>query len=489
VKAVMRILVYACVCLVLGACASRSAQVPQGTKKPSGERFGSDRYIVGRACVPLTEQAGEDRREADQRARAEVAKQLEVKVIQVVEDIQREEQKDGERSVSYAVSIQTREFVDKTLKGVRIKERRKDDEQGLQCSLAVLDKTAMAFQLREEIQRDLQEIRSNLTSAQSARGAGNQAEALRAYSLAMLSVDRVAVNEKMLLRLGYRPPETPSREGIRREWAEVLEGIRLVRVAGEAQRARPRGPLPEPLRVVALDRFGEPVKNLPLKVLRIPEGCEMQAEARTGTGGEAEWWVYRVVSNRIALEEVAIGLDWERLLAAERQDAGEPPPWDRWDPREVVFTYRMPAPGEYRVGVAVFESGTGRPMRASPIQSSLLEGLQQVGFRTKDLLSDSSFQTRPDAVEARKLLEGEVDILLIGDVSLRYSSETSGFTFYRARGIVEGVALATGTTIVTLDVEAKGGGLDDDRAVRKALSNLAGKLEQEIGSALEKSLD
>jgi len=478
-----------CVCLVLGACASRSAQVPEGTKNPSAERFGSDRYIVGRACVPLTEQAGEDRREADQRARAEVAKQLEVKVIQVVEDIQREEQKDEQRSASYSVSIQTQEFVDKTLKGVRIQERRKDDEHGLVCALAVLDKTAMAFELREEIQRELKEVRSNLTSAQSARGAANPAEALRGYSLAMLAVDLVAVNEKMLLMLGYRPPEVPSRAGIRREWAEVLEGIRLVRVGGEAQRPSPGGPLPEPLRVAALGRSGEPVQNLPLKALRVPEGCEMQVETRTGMAGEAELWVYRVVSNRIALEEIAIGLDWERLLAENSRDAEKPPPWDRWDSREVVFTYRMPAPGDYRVGVAVFESGTGRPMRTSPIQSSLLEGLQQVGFRTKDLLSTSSFRSRPERVQVRKLLDGEVDILVIGDVSLRYSSEASGFTFYRARGIVEGVALATGTTIVTLDVEVKGGGLDDDRAARKALSNLAKKLGQEIGSALEKSLD
>jgi len=482
---------FACVCisLVLGACASPSAQVPEGAKAPAGERFGSDRYIVGRACVPVTEQAGEGRREADQRARAEVAKQLEVKVIQVVEDIQREEQKDEQRTASYSVSIQTQEFVDKTLKGVRIKERRKDKDQGLQCSLAVLDKTAMAFELREEIEGDLQEINANLAGAESARGAGNRAEALRAYSLAMLCIDRVAVNERMLWMLGYRPPEVPSRAGIRREWAEVLEGIRLVRVGGEAQRAKPGAPLSEPLRVAALGWSGEPVRNLPLKALRMPEGCEMQVEARTGAGGEAELRVYRVVSNRIALEEVAIGLDWERLLAAEKRSTEGLAPWDRWDPREVVFTYRIPAPGEYRVGVAVFESGTGRPMKTSPIQSSLLEGLQQVGFRTKDLLSTSSFRSRPEPMQARKLLEGEVDVLVIGDVSLRYSSETSGFTFYRARGIVEGVVLATGTTIVTLDVEVKGGGVDDDRAVRKALSNLAEKLGQEIGSALEKSID
>ena len=483
------ILLSAFLCLMPHACVPRSAQEPRETKRPEVERFRSEQTIVGKGCVALTEEEAADRLEADQAARAEVAKQLEVQIIQVVEDMQREEQKGEERTASYSMSVRTRELVDRNLKGVRIEERSRDTGQALQCSVAVLDKTAMAFQLREEIEGELQEVRSFLDNARTAHGAGSQVDALRAYSLAMLSTDRVGVNAEMLLGLGYRPPEVPSRAEIRRKRTEVLEGIRLFRAGGEGQRATPGGPLAEPLRVEAMGRSGEPVPNLPLKVIRTPKGCDIQAEARTGAGGDAEFWVYRVVSNRSALEEIGIGIDWERLLAADPRVDHESLTWSSWDTRGVVFTYRMPVPGNYRVGVAVFESGTGRPLKASPIQSSLFEGLQKAGFKTQDLLSASSFLQRPDPEQARKRLHGKVDILVIGDVSLRYSSESSGFTFYRARGLVEGIGLDTGRTILTLDMEAKGGGLDDDRAARKALGNLAKKLQLEIGPALEEALD
>ncbi len=482
-------LVSALLCLVLCACATRSGQTPDAAEGPAEERYRTDRTIVGRGCVALTGEAATDRLEADQAARAEVAKQLEVKVIQVVEGMQREEQKGGKRTHAYSMLVRTREFVDKTLKGVRIEARTRDEEKGIQCSVAVLDKSAMAFQLREEIERNVRERSEHLAGAESALGTENRADALREYSLAMLSTDRAAVDAKMILGLGYSPPAVPSRAETGQKRTEVLEGIRLVRAGGEAQRGRPGRPLSEPLRVAALGPSGRPVPNLPLRAQRTPEGCDIQAEGQTGMGGEAELWVYRVVSNRRALEEIAIGIDWGRLLAVRAEPGEGAPLWENWDAREVVFTYRIPVPGDYRVGVAIFESGTGRPLHASPIQSHVLEGLQQAGFKTRDLIAGSSLQERPSPEQARKLFDGEVDFLVVGDVSLWFSSETSGLTFYRARGIVEGIAPATGRTVVTLDMEAKGGGLDHDRASRKALGNLAKRLRTEIGPALEGVLE
>jgi hypothetical protein len=482
-------LVSALLCLALCACATRAGQAPDAAKRPTEERYGTDRTIVGKGCVAVTEEVSTDRLEADQAARAEVAKQLEVKVIQVVEDMQREEQMDGKRTHVYAMSIQTREFVDKTLKGIRIEARTRDEEKGIQCSVAVLDKSAMAFQLRKEVERNLRERSEHVAGAESALGTENRADALREYSLAMVSTDRAAVAAKMILELGYSPPMVPSRAETGRKRAEVLEGIRLLRAGGEAQRGRPGRPLAEPLRVEAVGPSGRPVANLPLRAQRAPEGCHIQAEGRTDMGGKAEMWVYRVVSNRTALEEIAIGIDWERLLALRVEPGEGAPLWENWDAREVVFTYRIPVPGDYRVGVAIFESGTGRPLHASPIQSRVLEGLQQAGFKTRDLLAGSSLQERPSPEQARKLFDGKVDFLVVGDVSLRFSSETSGLTFFRARGILEGIAPGTGRTVATLDLEAKGGGLDHDRAARKALDNLAERLRTEIGPALEGALE
>ena len=249
-------LVSALLFLALCACATRSGQTPDAVKKPAEERYSTDRTLVGRGCVALTEEAATDRLEADQAARAEVAKQLEVKVIQVVEDMQREEQTDGKSTRVYSMSIRTQEFVDKTLKGVRIEARTRDEERGIQCSVAVLDKSAMAFQLREEIERNLRERSKHLAGAELALGTENRADALREYSLAMLSTDRAAVDAKMILALGYSPPAVPSRAETGQKRAEVLEGIRLVRAGGEAQQGSPGRPLAEPLRVVALGPSG-----------------------------------------------------------------------------------------------------------------------------------------------------------------------------------------------------------------------------------------
>jgi len=97
---------------------------------------------------------------------------------------------------------------------------------------------------------------------------------------------------------------------------------------------------------------------------------------------------------------------WGRLLALRVEPGEGAPLWENWDTRELVFTYRIPVPGDYRVGVAIFESGTGRPLRASPIQSLVLEGLQQTGFKTRDLIAGSALQERPSPEQARKLFDG-----------------------------------------------------------------------------------
>ena len=100
-------LVSALLCVALCACAPRSRQAPDAAKKPPEERYGTDRTIVGRGCVAVTGEVPADRLRADQAARADVAKQLEAKVIQVVEDMQREDQKDGKRNHACWMAVRT----------------------------------------------------------------------------------------------------------------------------------------------------------------------------------------------------------------------------------------------------------------------------------------------------------------------------------------------------------------------------------------------
>lgn len=481
----------ALVVMAAGGCASSTPSTPPAAVQV-GERFPVDRYIVGRGCVASTGNAVEDRASADQVARAEVAKQIEVQVTQLAEDVQREDLHAGRVFDDHAIRIQTREWVEKKLMGVRIVER--NAEAGMQCAVAVLDKPAMARRVREDVDGLRQEMDRSLASVDEAERRGDGVAELRGMARAIVAMNKLAVLEKLLLDLGYAVPEHASGAEIRERWARELEGIRLVPVGGGGQVGKAGESLDLPLRVRAVNRQGGPVANLPLKVLRHPEGCRVQMEAQTDSSGEASFRVLEIPASGAAAEEIAVGIDWTRLLPLEEGGDGARPRAG-WDPRETVFTYRLPDPGEYRVGVAVYAGASGGALDRSPVQAALLEGLQRVGFPTLDLLAPGqglggAFQTKPELDAARRALRQKAEILVLADISVRFSSRTSqGFVFYLARGLVQAVSVKDGTVLATVDRAAKGGGLEQGRAARKAVLNLSKILADSLGPTLVGALD
>jgi len=185
-------------------------------------------------------------------------------------------------------------------------------------------------------------------------------------------------------------------------------------------------------------------------------------------------------------------LDWESLLQGE----GGPPDrssWTGWDAREAVLTYLLPVPADYRVGVVVYDA-TGKAMGRTPVQTALLEGIQRAGFVTRTILSlpgavKKGFDRRPTLPEARRLLKGKVDLLVLGDFQQGEPRKSSyDFLFCRARMIVQGIDLSSGRTLISLDVTAKGGGLDRETAIRKSVENLGKKMRAEAGEMLARAL-
>jgi len=485
--------VIASLSLGLLGCGGATATAPDGKGVTRGEgKQGAGRFLEGTGCVTTTADAAADRLSADERARAEVAKQIEVRVVQLVEDFQKEEKAGGEAVQSYAVSVQTQEMVDRNLKGVAIVERTTDPARGITCSRAVLDKAAMAERVREELDRILSETEAHMASAGTAQQEGRHAEALRASTLALLNLGPASVQAGLLRDLGYRPPPVPSGVQVGKRWMEVLQGIRLSAAGGDRQKGRAGSPLPAPLEVRAVHAGGRPVADLPVTILRAPAGIEVQRTARTDESGRAEFLVFRVPQDRKSLQEIVVGLDWDGLLqgeGGERTDAAR----QAWDSRETIFTYLLPVPSDYRVGVAVYDQA-GNPMDRTALQSAIQEGLQRAGFVTRDIFSmpgevRQGFLRRPSLPEARRLLEGKVDILVLGDFQQGAPKGSSyDLVFCRSRMIVQGIDLKTGKTLVSVDLNSKGGGLDNDTAVRKSEESLGKILRSEAGERLARSL-
>ena len=88
------ILSHLLVVVLLTACGATSPQRPQAASEPIKKgkisRYPSSRYIVGEGCVPLSNDVSADKDQADMAARAEIAKQIEVRVVQVIDAIQKE---------------------------------------------------------------------------------------------------------------------------------------------------------------------------------------------------------------------------------------------------------------------------------------------------------------------------------------------------------------------------------------------------------------
>ncbi len=457
------------------------------------ERISRGNTLVGTGCVATTADPAADRMSADELARAEVAKQIRVKVVQLVEDIQKEEKKDGQIKGSYSVTVKTREMVYRNLQGVSIVERTHDEATGMTCSVAVLDKAAMASRIRAELKKTLRETSAHLTAADLAEQEGNPTEALRGRTLALLNLTPASVEAGLLRDLGQAPPPMPARADIWKEWMKTLQGIRIAVTGGNRQKGQPGKPLPSPVTLRVVMNGTVPASDLPLKVLRAPARLDLQQEVRTDETGEASLLVIRVPAGRKAIQQIVLGLDWEKLLQGKTDDAGEPP-WTDWDTRETVITYLLPVPGDFSVGVAVYDAETGRAMPRSPLQTALQEGLQKTGFVTRDIFAlpgdlSRAFSQKPSLEEARRRLQGRVDILVLGDVSVGDPRKSSyDFVFCRSRMMVQGVSLSTGRTLVSLEVNAKGGALDNQTAVRKSMEGLGKKLRKELGEKLADAL-
>lgn len=447
---------------------------------------------MGKGCATTTGDPALDQVSSDERARAEVAKQIRVKVVQLVEDIQQEEGRGGESLHAYSVKVETREMVDRTLQGVRIVERTVDPARGVICSVAVLDKANMAARIRAELEKTLAETGGYLAAADRAGQTGNPTEALRAYTLGMASLGPATVQAGLMRDLGYTAPPMPAHADVWQRWMNTLQAIRVRVLEGDGQKARPGKPLAAPLRLRAEMNGAVPAAGLPLRVLRAPEGLDMQQHVQTDRSGEAMLWVTRVPSGRTAIQEIAVGLDWERLLQ-ERTDSVPAPDSDGWDAREVVITYRVPVPSDYRVGVAVYDGDTGRAMMGSPLQTALLEALQRSGFQTHDIFGmpgelPRAFSGKPSLVDARRRLEGLVDILVLGDVHVGTPRTSEGFVFCDSRMTVQGVALSSGGTLFSLDLKARAGHRNNELAINRSLEEIGKSLRAQAGEKLADAL-
>ncbi|HRB80884.1 MAG TPA: DUF4384 domain-containing protein [Nitrospira sp.] len=249
--------------------------------------------------------------EADRHARLEVVKSLEVKIDAVDRSSQQETSAEG---FSYSASSEVMETVQIAISGLDIVDRYADPCGAHFFALARLDRdravNAWGVEL-ENLQARLGELSRHATSLQE------QGEALRALGVWYQLLDLDATARQLDRRLRYLAAQQAKGESravlveqARRQFESLLASLKLVKAAGDEQRAVIAPQLGAPLVVRAM-AGDHAIQNLPIQ-FRIEAGkAEVDAHSVTDSQGLARATVHHIQAEdreatiivRVSLEE------------------------------------------------------------------------------------------------------------------------------------------------------------------------------------------
>lgn len=480
-------------------CAASGKNIPLSSRPDWvdggwGSRYPEALYIVGLGVASGSGEESEDRQKADQRARAEIAKQIRVEIAQQIVDIEREERRgDGTIEASGSTEVVSHSSVDLTLEGVQIRSRWVDPEKGTAYSLAVLDREEAASRLAAAVDRSIEKGMEWDRLSREYRERGDLVLELKALAQAWGFFWKASQDDQIynIVRserdpLHRKPKAVPPIGALQSRLLERISDIELQIIGGDQQRGEVGRPLAEKLRIRAVSE-GVPISGLPIYFSFISGRGELEEIAITDAAGEAASQVDRIDAS--GKSENAIGAmvfpaalideeEWSSDFKAAQKDLKIP---------QVTFRYSLLTRGSVRIGVRIDQEGL-EGLKGSLLEGEMIERLADAGFRVVDR-SPLDLSSELSMEELQKRSEGMVDIVILGRVQIVSTEEIQpGFLFARAHGSLRGVRVDQGVELFSLEEEEKGAGRDRRRAGIAAIEELGERLSSEVIEALEKNL-
>ena len=284
--------VVVCLALILAACAGGGRQAPPAWLSGPPADYPADRYLVGRGQGPTVEQAQD-------RARAELAKAFQVRIQAVNEDLTRFRRQVGgnqvTQSLEQAVSRRIRTQTEQLVEGIEIADVWRDPGSGIFYALAVLDRAQAARRLRER----MAELDGRSEAALRQRGdplmrvRGLYAALQAQWTRAALAAAHAVVSPRPA------PPPPVSLADLHKRLADALAALRI----------HPEAEAP-PLRAAV----GDALTALGATVADTEAPYRLRARLDMQPLGRRAGWVWVRGTLRLALVDAA-----GRPLAAERR--------------------------------------------------------------------------------------------------------------------------------------------------------------------------
>ncbi len=224
--------------LIIALIASSNAQVPDWAKTYNHKKYPTSRYFLGVGIA-------KDKNEAIELARADVAKQIQIKIEQELESIE-SEFREGERAfIKSETSARTKSMVTETVTGIQVVETKQVKENFY--VLAVLNRAQYLSGLEVQMDEILQKTEQLVSNARELTTQGKVFAAVNNYLDAQNTIPEFYTKSALYTALSAQKYPNLSQftgPGIIAELRTVLANINLKLIEGANQRGQVGKPLP-----------------------------------------------------------------------------------------------------------------------------------------------------------------------------------------------------------------------------------------------------
>lgn len=472
-----------------------SDKVPVWVEKGYHPKYTEHLYIIGIGIVKGTGDEEKDIKRADDSARAEIAKQIKVHVQEEIKDVIQ----GSEKKVAADIEVMTKSSVDMALEGVRVVDRFFDKKNNLRYSLAVLNRENTASSLLDSVKKKIDEIKFLISEVQKLAKDGKCwagfLNLLKSVSLINDARGQAAilkvVSASPLLSEYQNIPEIPNLSQVKMEGEKILNLMELKKLSGDSQKGETGMPLQEPFEVEVTCN-GIPEGGVPLSAsFRTGKG-EMDKTAKTNNAGKAKFRLHTVQESGVEENTVMITLDLENLRKAYAMPGAEDI-LNSLESKVVYFSYTVPTKRVLRFAVLVNEVNFDQKLAVPIIKPAIEEALISRGFKIVDVkesmeIAETINYENPDAGKLAKNFSNIADVIIIGDVKTRFSSQPGYYFFFaRASGVLRAVRTGDGRVIATASAEDKAAGNSKEQAGIRAIETIKDSLINRLTEMLDQA--
>jgi len=335
-----------------------AADLPQWVENYQHPKYPQSMYFLGVGI-------GETKAQASERAKADLLKQIKVKIES---QLITEETEIRERDKSYLnsrVQDRTESTVKASVSGLRVAEMQKNE--GRFYALSVLNKSNYIKTLKNQMEQIISNTHSLLRQSRENVNRGHIYSAIKNYRTAQNTIPEFYIKNNLLTSISgqeYGYEQKISAQKIMTEMRTLVANIELEAISGRGQTAQSGNYLPEPIIVrVIYDSIG--VKNFPVHV-RYQNGEKVGLKSTDKTG-KVNFEIKAIATDRTASGAVDIKLSDARLPSNLKELLSDSKIYVKYNIIQPDLEYSLDISGE-------------RGWKLDPIRNKIEQTITQNGY-------------------------------------------------------------------------------------------------------------